>query len=170
MRRIFAILGIGLALASCATTQRYSAADDVRALLISIRDDDPQMFESYIDRPSLQRDIGDRIGRELVGRVGDDRLRIIGAILGPIVGGAVGDIFIRPSTFRRVAELYGYRASQPLPSRLAIASVLRPQGDGQVCAPVQEKGPCVLIFREADDHRWRLVGFEGDLGMLNKLR
>ena len=170
MRRLIAVLGLSLLLAACATTQRYGAADDVHALLTAIRDDDAAMFEAYVDRPALQRELGSRIGRELVSRTEDDRLKLLGAILGPAAGRLAGDVLIQASTFRRVAEFYGYRASQPLPGRMAIASVLRHQADGQVCAPVERGGPCVLIFREADDRRWRLVGFEGDLGLLNRPR
>lgn len=169
MRRLFAILGLSLVLCACATTQRLGAADDVHALLTAIRDDDDPMFEAYVDRPALQRELGARISREAVSRTDDPRLKALGVLLAPAAGRLVGDVLIQPSTFRRVAEFYGYRASQPLPGRLAIASMLRRQADGQVCAPVQKDGPCVLVFREGSDRRWRLTGFEGELKMLDKL-
>ena len=52
-----------------------------------------------------------------------------------------------------------------LPDRLAIASLLRPIDETTVCVPRKKDGPCLLVFHK-DAGSWRLVGFEGDTGML----
>jgi len=167
MRRILAILGSALALASCATAQRLDAANDVHALLTSIRDDDARTFEAHIDRPALQREIEARMARELGRAKADDSLKLLGALLAPTVARVAGDALIQPSTFRMVAANYGYTPSQRLPGPIAIASVLKPLEDGRVCATRKKDGPCVLIFTK-EGQAWRLSGFEGDLAELRK--
>ncbi|HEY3694627.1 DUF2939 domain-containing protein [Phenylobacterium sp.] len=167
MRRLFVILASTLVLSSCATVQKLGAANDVHALLVSIRDDDQAAFEAHVDRPALRREIEARMARELHRSKADDRLKLLGALLGPAVAQVAGDALIQPATFRLVAESYGYRPSQPIPGPLAIATLLRPMDDGRVCATKKKDGPCLLVFtKEAD--AWRLSGFEGDLSMLKK--
>jgi hypothetical protein len=167
MRRVFAILALGLLLASCATAQKLGAANDVHALLVAIRDDDQAAFEAHIDRPALQREIEARMARELHSSKADDRLKLLGALLGPSMARVAGDMLIQPSTFRMVAESYGYRSSQPIPGSIAITTLLKPLDDGRVCATKKKDGPCLLVFTHEAD-AWRLSGFEGDLSMLRK--
>ena len=77
-----------------------------------------------------------------------------------------GDALIHPDVFRAVAEYYGYRRDQPIPGPIGISTRLRPLDDGRVCAVGKKDGPCVLIFTQGPDTRWRLSGFAGDVSML----
>lgn len=167
MRRTLALLATAFALSACATAQRLDAAGDVHTLLTAIRDDDGPAFEAHVDRPALQREIESRMMRELGRSNVDPTAKLVGALLGPTVARAAGDLLIQPATFRYVASTYGYRPSQPLPGRVAIASMLRPLDDGRVCAVRKKDGPCVLIFTE-EAGAWRLSGFEGDLSELKR--
>ena len=69
-----------------------------------------------------------------------------------------GEALIRPQTFHAAANYYGYTPDRPIPGRVAIASTLRPVGDGRVCAAKRD-GPCMLTFTREGD-RWRLSSFD----------
>ena len=72
--------------------------------------------------------------------------------------------------FRAVAEYYGYDRDTKIPGPIGISTMLKPLDDGRVCAMTKKDGPCLLIFTEAPDGRWKLSGFEGDLSMLRLKR
>jgi hypothetical protein len=153
-----------LTLSACATAQRYDAANDVHALLVSIRDDDQAAFDAHVDRPALKRQIEARLTAE--GRkAGGDSLGALSAILAPALAEFAGEALVQPRVFRSVANYYGYDASKPLPGPLVIGSQLKAVGDGQVCATRKKDGPCLLTFTQTGG-TWRLSGFEGDLSML----
>jgi predicted small secreted protein len=169
MRRLIAILGLSLLLASCATAQKLGAARDVHSLLVAIRDDDTAAFEAHVDRPALTREIEYRMAHELQASKTDSRLKMLGVLLGPTVAQVAGDVLIQPGTFRMVAASYGYQPSQPLPGPMVIAQALRPLDDGRVCTVAKKDGPCVLVFSQRPGTgAWRLSGFEGDLSMLKR--
>ncbi|HVK42121.1 MAG TPA: DUF2939 domain-containing protein [Phenylobacterium sp.] len=157
-----------LTLSACATAQRYDAANDVHALLISIRDNDQAAFDAHVDRPALKRQIEARLTAE--GRkAGGDSLGALSAILAPALAEFAGEALVQPQVFRSVANYYGYDASKPLPGPMVIGSQLKAVGDGQVCATRKKDGPCLLTFTETGG-TWRLSGFEGDLSMLRTKR
>ena len=164
MKRLVVLLGL-LALGGCATAQRFDAASDVHALLVSIRDDDPAAFERHVDRPALKRQIEARMMGEARKAGAGDGLAAFGAILAPALADIAGDALIRPRVFRSVAAYYGYDAATPIPGPMVIGSQLKPLGEGQVCATRKKDGPCLLTFTE-EAGTWRLSGFEGDLSML----
>lgn len=150
-------------LAACATTQRYDAAADVHALLVSIRDNDQATFDKHVDREALKRQVEARMVAEA--RKGGGELAALGSLIAPALAEAASEALIQPRTFRAVAEYYGYGASTPIPNALVIGGQLKTIADGQVCATRKKDGPCLLVFtREGDT--WRLSGFEGDLSML----
>ena len=157
-----------LTLSACATAQRYDAANDVHALLISIRDNDQAAFDAHVDRPALKRQIEARLTAE--GRkAGGDSLGALSAILAPALAEFAGEALVQPQVFRSVANYYGYDASKPLPGPMVIGSQLKAVGDGQVCATRKKDGPCLLTFTETGG-TWRLSGFDGDLSMLRTKR
>lgn len=132
-------------LSSCATTSRLDAAGDVHALLVAVRNHDRAGFDAHIDRSALKVQLRARLVAEAAKARGTDSLAVLGAILArPLVDLAV-DQLVQPDVFAAVAETMGYWATKPVPDRLAIASL--------------------LVFRK-DAESWRLVGFEGDTGML----
>jgi len=152
-------------LAGCLTVERVDAAADVRALLIAIRDDDGAAFDARVDRPALQRQLEQRLVAAAQGPNRDDPVRALGAMFaGPLAALAV-EALVQPAVFRAVAEYYGYGPDTPIPPQLAIAQDLKPLPEDRVCATRHHGGPCVLTFAKQDGV-WRLVSFDGDLGLL----
>ena len=164
MRRLLTILGLSLALTACATAHRLTAANEVHALLVSIRDNDRATFDAHVDRKALQDEIAVRLAEQ--GRKSSSSsLGALGAMLAPSLAQFAGDALIQPKVFRQVAEYYGYKADTPIPNTLVIAGSLKALPDGKVCATKKKNGPCMLIFTQ-EDGVWRLTGFEGDTSML----
>ncbi|HTK36301.1 MAG TPA: DUF2939 domain-containing protein [Caulobacteraceae bacterium] len=165
------LLALALALSACATVPRYSAASDVHAFLVSIRDGDRAAFDAHVDREALKTNLRARVMAEVArtSEGGGASLQAFGAFLaGPLVDVAV-DALLRPEVFRAVAEMRGYSASQPLPSSLAITRFVRPLGAGAICVVAKKDGPCLLDFKD-EEGTYRLVGFEGDLSLLRPKR
>ena len=165
MLRALVISLFALTLSACATVQKLPAAGDVHALLISIRDGDEATFDSLVDRKALKREIQGRLMAE-ANRSGDSRVSAIAALLGPTLADITGDAIVQPRVFKAVAEHYGYTPATKIPSQLAITQALRQLPDGRICAVTKKDGPCLLNFTKAEDGRWKLSGFEGDLSML----
>lgn len=164
MRKLLAILSLSLALTACATVHRLTAANDVHALLVSIRDNDRATFDAHVDRRALQDEIAARLAEQ--GRKSSSSsLGALGAMLAPSLAQFAGDALIQPKVFRQVAEYYGYKADTQIPSALAIAGSLKAMPDGRVCATRKKNGPCMLVFTQ-EAGVWRLTGFEGDTSML----
>jgi len=169
LARLAAVLGLLTALSACATVDRYDAAQDVHALLVSIRDDDAATFEAHVDRAALERQIEGRLVREARERGGGDGWGALGAVLAQPLAQLAGDALIQPKVFRAVAASYGYTPDKPIPGVVAIGGALKPVDDGRVCATRKKDGPCLLVFtREAGV--WRLSGFEGALSDLRTKR
>jgi hypothetical protein len=153
-----------LVLASCATVQKLDAAGDVHALLIAIRDDDQATFDALVDRRALRLEIEQRLVTEA--RRSGPVPSGLAALLAPGLARLAGDTLIQPGVFRSVAAYYGYRRDMKIPGPVGISTMLRQMPDGRVCAVTKKSGPCLLIFAHAPDGRWKLAGFEGDVGML----
>lgn len=164
--RIVLMSLLALALASCASVRKLDAANDVHALLISIRDNDQAAFDAHVDRPALKREIERRVRAE---GAKDERLGALAAILAPGLAELAGETLVQPSVFRSVAEHYGYTPKTKIPGPLAISQALKPLPDGRMCATKSKDGPCLLYFSQGVDDRWRLSGFEGEVRDL-KLR
>ncbi|CAN7156337.1 DUF2939 domain-containing protein [Phenylobacterium sp. LjRoot164] len=163
--RVLILALAALTLSACATAQRYDAAADVHALLVSIRDNDKAAFEAHIDRPALKRQIETRMMAETRKSGANDGLAALGALIAPTLADLAGEALLQPNVFRSVAAYYGYDAAKPLPGPMVIGGQLKTVGEGQVCVPRKKDGPCLLTFTE-EQGTWRLSGFEGDLSML----
>jgi hypothetical protein len=158
-----------LAVAGCATTARITAANDVHALLIAIRDDDRAGFEAHVDKPALEHELEARILDRTQNPRMTDATRALGALLARPLAQIAGDLLVRPKVFRAVAEYYGYRPETPIPNQLEIAGALRALPDGRVCAARRHKGPCLVTFAN-EAGTWKLVSFDGDIGELRLAR
>lgn len=156
MRRLL-VLVLTLTLSACASVQRLDAANDVHALLLSIRDDDQAAFDAHVDRPALKREIETRIEAAGAKRYGD-----LATLLAPGLAEFAGDTLVQPGVFKLVAEQYGYSRQTQIPGAIAIAGALRTMPDGRVCAVTKKRGACVLVFTK-EQGVWKLTGFEGDL-------
>jgi hypothetical protein len=167
MRFRAALVACALLLASaCADAERYDAAGDVHALLVSIRDGDQAAFDAHVDRGALKTQLRARLMVEATRRSGGDpTLAALGALFARPLADAPADALVQPDVFRAVADYLGYSADRPLPGRIVIAQTLRRIDDDHVCVPRRANGPCVLMFKD-EDHVWRLTSFEGDVGML----
>lgn len=149
----------------CATTQRLAAAGDVHALLVAIRDNDRAAFEAHVDRPALESQLRTRIVERTAGASVGDTWRGVALLLAEPLSRAAGALVVRPEVFRLVADYYGYRPETPLPSALALASVLRPLPGRRVCAEHGKPPACLLTFAD-EGGTWRLVSFDGDTALL----
>ena len=159
------LLAAALLLASCATVDRYDAARDVHALLVSIRDDDRATFEAHVDRAALKRQIEARLIAETRRPELSKEWGALGALLAQPLADVAGEALVQPRVFRSIAAQYGYTPDKPIPGPLAIGGALTPVGEGQVCATRKKDGPCLLTFTRQDGV-WRLSGFEGELSEL----
>ena len=158
--RIVLLSLLALALASCASVRKLDAANDVHALLISIRDNDQAAFDAHVDRQALKKEIERRLVAE---GAKDERLGALAAILAPGLAELAGETLVQPSVFRSVAEHYGYTPQTKIPGPLAISQALKTLPDGRICATRTKGGPCLLYFTQGTDDRWRLSGFEGEV-------
>ncbi|HWF01455.1 MAG TPA: hypothetical protein VG248_16765 [Caulobacteraceae bacterium] len=142
-----------LCLSACATGERISAAGDVHALLLSIRDDDRASFDAHVDRPALEA----QMQYLMVQQAGSSRL---GSALGLLASGplshAAAGLVLRPEVFRAVADYYGYRPDRPIPGTFTLAALLTPIGDGRVCARDHQGGACLMTFAD-EGGVWKLV-------------
>lgn len=159
-----------LMLCACAGAERFDAAGDIHALLVSIRDGDRAAFDAHVDRGALKDQLRARLMAEATRRAGGDpALAALGALIGRPLVDAAADALIQPDVFRAVADYLGYSPDRPLPGQIVIAQSLRRIDDDHVCVPRKKDGPCLLMFRN-EDHVWRLTGFEGDVGLLKPPR
>ena len=164
--RALIAIGLTLLLGACADAERLSAAGDVHALLVSIRDGDQASFNAHIDRGALKTQLRARLMAEVTRRAGGDpTAAALGALFGRSLVDVAADALIQPDVFRAVAEYLGYSADRPIPSQIVIAQSLRSIDDSHVCVPRKKDGPCFLTFKD-EDHTWRLTGFDGDINLL----
>jgi predicted small secreted protein len=161
MRR-FALVLAALILSACATAQKLGAANDVHALLVSIRDNDSATFDAHVDHEALKLELQARLNDQ-IGK--NKKVRDIAALLGPSVIDMADQALVRPKTFKMVAEQYGYRADMQIPGPIAISQALKTLPDGRVCATKKKDGPCLLVFTK-EEGVWKLTSFEGDSSML----
>jgi hypothetical protein len=158
--RLFALTVLAL-LGGCATAERLSAASDVHTLLIAIRDDDRPVFNAHVDRKALEGRIQASLMQKTRAAGADGVVAGLGMVLSGPISRAAGDVLIRPDVFRAFADYFGYSPSTPIPNQIALASVLSPAGQGEVCARERKTGRCLLTFAE-EDGTWRLVDFDAE--------
>lgn len=165
LRPILAVLA-ALSLAACAEAERFDAAGDIHALLVSVRDDDKAGFDAHVDRKALKKQLRARIMAEAARRSGGDpTVTALGAMLAKPLADAAAEQLVQPEAFRAVADYLGYGEDRPIPNAVVIAQGLRRIDDDHVCVARKSGAPCLLIFTN-EDHAWRLTGFDGDFGML----
>ncbi|WP_372781465.1 DUF2939 domain-containing protein [Phenylobacterium sp.] len=153
---------MALTLAACASAQRLGAANDVHALLVSIRDNDSATFDAHVDHEALKKELQAKLGERLAR---NEKVKGLAALLGPSVIDFADQALVQPKTFRMVAEQYGYKPDTKIPNPLVIAQALKTLPDGRVCATKKKDGPCVLTFtKEAGG--WKLTSFDGDFSTL----
>jgi hypothetical protein len=162
MRRLALVFAAALTLSACATAQKLGAANDVHALLVSIRDNDSAAFDAHVDREALKQELKARLG-DALGK--SKNTRDLAALLGPSVIDFADQALVQPGTFRLVAEQYGYKPDTKIPGAVVIAQALKTLPDGRVCATKKKDGPCLLVFTK-EQGTWKLTSFEGDSSML----
>ena len=169
IKALLALTAVAASLSACATVSRLDAAGDVHDLLVAIRDNDRVRFDAHVDRPALKRQIEARLMDEARQRGGrsDAAMALAALAAGPLADVA-GEALIQPETFHAAANYYGYTPDRPIPGRVAIASTLRPIGNGQVCA-AKKTGPCLLTFSQ-EGTIWRLTGFDSEAANLRLKR
>ena len=162
MRRLIAVLSLAVTLAACQTAQKLGAANDVHALLVSIRDNDSKTFDEHVDHDALKTQLQGFVEQQLA----KNKLKGLSALLGQ--SGVIefaDEALLQPKTFRLVAEQYGYKSDTQIPNPIVIAQALKQQPDGTVCATKGKDGPCMLVFAK-ENGVWKLTRFQGDFSML----
>jgi hypothetical protein len=148
MRPTALLLLAALGATGCSGAQtKLDAAEDVRAFIVAVRENDRAGFEKHIDRPALRTQVLSQVQAAM----GDS----------PLTRGAFAeqavDEMIRPETLRKVLEQSG--APQRTPTAPEIATQLRTEADGRVCIPSAPEGPCAATFARTGDV-WRLVAVD----------
>lgn len=162
MRIAAALIAAALALSACATAQKLGAANDVHALLVSIRDDDTATFNAHVDHEALKAQLQTAIETQISK---NKNLKGLASLLGPSTLDVADELLVQPRTFRLVAEQYGYRRDTQIPGVIVISQALKTLPDGRVCATQKKDGPCLLLFTK-EQGVWKLSGFQGDSKML----
>lgn len=163
MRRIaLACLATGLLASGCATTQRIDAAADVHQFLVAVRDNDGAAFNRYVDRPAIARNLEGRLIAEASASGASPSVKVAAAALAGPAAGIAAQTLVRPSVFRLVAFNLGYTPDQPIPGTMNIASGLRYESEGRVCAAKSRRDPCLLTFAH-EGETWRLVAIDAPL-------
>lgn len=162
MRKILIAAVALVSLTACASANRLGAANDVHALLLSIRDNDSQTFDAHVDHDALKRQLSAHIDAQ-IGQ--NKKVRELAALLGPSVVDFADQALIQPKTFKMVAEQYGYTPATKIPGPIAIASALKTLPDGRVCATKKKDGACLLTFTK-ENGTWKLTSFDGDFSTL----
>ncbi len=170
MTRTHHILALAAALAlsllaACASVARVDAGGDVHAFLVSVRDNDRQAFERYVDRPALKAQLESRIVQTARDSRQPTGAKLAALLLAGPAADLAGDTLLQPRVFRVAAEYLGYSPSTPIPNRLAIAGALKYRPDGRVCAVAKRNGQCLFVFTN-EGGTWKLTGFEGDVNQL----
>lgn len=143
------VLGVTLLAAGCESAgTQLDAAQDVRAFIVAVRENDRTTFEKHLDRPVLRE--------QLLGQV----RTAIGDSAGPL-GGALAeqavDQLIRPESFQLALERAGAPARTPTAPE--IATQLRVVEGGRVCLPRSAEGPCAITFARSGEV-WKLVAID----------
>jgi hypothetical protein len=146
-------------LTACTATARLSAAGDIHAFLVSIRDDDKTAFNAHVDRRALKAQLRDKLVADAAKR--DPGLAVLAAALGPPLVDLAVDKLVQPGVFREAADAFGYAPDKPLPSDFAIAEGLRSIDETHVCVARKKDAPCIFIFTD-EDGTWRLTAFQAD--------
>jgi hypothetical protein len=162
MRNFLIATAAALSLTACASAHKLDAANDVHALLLSIRDNDGQTFDAHVDHDALKKQLSAQLDQG-IGQ--NKKVRDLAALLGPSVIDFADQALIQPKTFKLVAEQYGYSPATKIPGPIAIATTLKTLPDGRVCATKKKDGPCVLTFTK-EQGVWKLTSFDGDFSTL----
>lgn len=159
MKPVLALLAL-LTVGGCqqAATQ-YDAAEDVRAFIVAVRENDTAAFERHIDRPTLRAQMLEQVRAALGGQGG-----ALGAALGQGLAEGAVDQLLRPESFQLALKQAG--APERTPTAAEIATQLRVVENGRVCLPRSQDGPCAITFAQGEDEVWRLVAIDaGDVSL-----
>ena len=146
-----------LAPAGCqqAATQ-YDAAEDVRAFITAVRENDRAAFERHLDRPALRAQLLPQAKAAIAAQAGP-----LGAVLSERLDESVVDGVIQPESFRLMLERSGAPARTPTAAE--IATQRRVEGGGRVCLPRAPGGPCAITFAQSGTGEaavWKLVAID----------
>ena len=164
--RVGLAVAAACALTACATATRYGASSDIHDFLVAVRDGDQAAFDAHIDRAALKANLKARLLAAAADRYGVSSPKTLGALAlaGPVASLAV-DGLARPEVFQAAASLLGYGPETRVPNFLVIGQAVKPLDSERVCVMIKRQ--CSFIFRN-EDGAWKMVAFDGDLGLLNR--
>jgi hypothetical protein len=149
-------------LAACERANaQLEAAQDVRAFIVAVKEQDRTAFDRHVDREALKADVRRQL--QARGAEGDPA----GLLLGSRQGERLLDGLIAPESFNFALQQAGPVLDRT-PSAPEIAALLKPAGENRLCLPEGGvQGPCAVTFAKQGDD-WRLVSINiKDLGVTN---
>lgn len=153
MKRLLPLVAAMLAAGCQQAATQYDAAEDVRAFITAVRENDKATFERHLDRPALRAQLLPQARAAIEAQAGP-----LGAMLSGQLDESAVDRLIQPESFRLLLERSGAPARTPTAAE--IATQLRVEGDGRVCLPRAPGGPCAVTFAQSGTGEaavWRLV-------------
>jgi hypothetical protein len=148
MRRALIAAALALPVAACGAQSKYEAGEDVRALLLAVRQNDRAAFERYVDRPSLRTSVAAQLNERLAAEAGP-----YGGLLGGLADQAA-DQLIRPEAFQIAIRQSGLPDRTPTAAEIAV--LLKDAGDGALCLEDARTKECAMTFRKLGED-WKLT-------------
>ncbi len=166
MRTLGVLALAGMVLSGCATVARVDASADIHAFLVAVRDGDREEFDAHVDRAALKTNLKARVLAETSKAYGLQSKQTLGALIArPLVGLAV-DALVQPEVFQAAAMRLGYGPQTRVPNPILLSKIVKPLGTGRVCVETKKDG-CLFVFAN-EDGVWRMIDFEGDLGLIER--
>ena len=162
----FTILAV-LLLSSCATTEKFGAADDILEFASGLQNNNAPMIERHLDRQSLRnqaqsiaRDVayaqiskqmGDGFGAQIAAAAAADLAK-------PLIN-TIADEALSTQNLSYFAQKAGLNRNLQLPSRFKAGLALQALDETRVCVPDDDTKKCVLYFGRYPD-AWKLYAID----------
>lgn len=173
MKKIAILFGL-LALSSCATTQNFSAANDILALINALKSNNYAEAQRYIDKNSLKTQAYGIIRNAMIDKgsekVGDSLIGKSAIIAGvdllkPVIE-ALSDEAFEAKNLSYFTNKAGLNQNFATPSKFKAALALNTVSEGRVCIPDPATKQCLLYFGRYEN-TWKLNGFN-EVALYNK--
>lgn len=173
MKKIATIIAF-FAFSSCATTQNFSAANDILALMDALKSNNYALAQNYIDKTALKTQAYGIIRNAMIDKgsekIGDSLLGKSAVIAGvdllkPVIE-ALSDEAFEAKNLAYFTNKAGLNQNFATPSKFKAALALDSVADGRVCIPDPATKQCLLYFGRYEN-TWKLNGFN-EVALYNK--
>lgn len=170
----FVVSIFALILSSCATTQNFSAANDILALANALLDNNYGEAKRYIDKEALKSQafgiirntIIDKSSKNLGNSLLAQGAAIKGAdLLEPVIEALANEVF-EAKNLSYFAHKAGLNQNLTTPSKFKAGLALNTVSEGRVCIPDPNTKQCLLYFGKYENV-WKLNGFN-EIALYNR--